>query len=290
MPRRVALVTATTAAHLDDDLPLLVDAFAALGIDAVPVPWDDAAVEWGCLDGALVRSPWDYVARRAEFLAWTDAVVSSTPLWNPPDVLRWNTDKRYLLDLARAGVPIVPTTLVPPGRAADMPTGTEVVVKPAVGAGSVDAERFGPGHHAAARAHVARLHAEGRTALWQPYVASVEVVGEAGLVFLGGRFSHAIRKAAMLEPERALVGGLYREEQISARPVRASELDVAHAALTAVPGGAGRLVYARVDLVTGDDGEPQVLEVEVTEPSLFLGTAPGSAGRLARAVCERLGR
>ena len=278
MPR-VALATAATWPDLDGDSALLVPALAALGVDAEPAVWDDPAVDWAAYDLVLVRSTWDYVPRRDEFLAWARRVPR---LHNPADVLAWNTDKTYLRSLAAAGVPVVPTTFLAPGEAYAPPPGV-VVVKPTVSAGAQDTERFEDAREAAAL--VGRLHAQGRTAMVQPYLHRVDAEGETAVLLFDGEPSHGARKEALLVgPPVDLDDDL---AMMSAREPSAAELAVARAAVAAVPGGE-RLLYARVDLVPGPDGAPVVMELELAEPSLFLRFAPGSAQRCARAVAARL--
>jgi glutathione synthase/RimK-type ligase-like ATP-grasp enzyme len=280
----VALVTAAVARDLDDDLPPLRAALDAESVTHEVVDWHDPAVDWTRYDLAFVRSVWDYVGRRDEMLEWSRRVAAVTRLANPPRALAWSSDKRYLADLAGAGVPVVPTAFAAPGEEMDWPPG-EVVVKPAVSAGSIDTARHGPRDRARAGAHVARLHAQGRTAMAQPYLPGVEGTrGETALVHIDGALSHAIRKGPMLVPGRRVVAGLFVEEEITPATPTAAEATVARAALAAVPGGGGDLLYARVDLVPGPGGDPLVLEVELVEPSLFLAHSPGAAAALARAV------
>jgi glutathione synthase/RimK-type ligase-like ATP-grasp enzyme len=282
---KIALVTATEARALDADLPPLVAALATRGA-AVDVPvWDDMAASWDGYDAIVVRSTWDYAPRRDAFLAWARGVGS--PLFNAADVLAWNTDKRYLEHLARHGVAVTPTTFVAPGDlpkdAPTLPSG-EIVVKPAISAGAKDTARYLPAERVKALEHIARLVGEGRTAMVQPYQASVDARGETALLFFGGVFSHAATKGALLTRGAGLVEGLFAEERIDARTATAAERAVAEAVLDAVPMGRARLVYARVDLVLGDDGAPMVLELELTEPSVFLAQAEGAAGRFADAI------
>jgi hypothetical protein len=278
VPGRVALATsASWPALFDDDQPLL-PALTALGVDAVPAVWDDPGVDWSGFDLVVVRSTWDYVPRREQFLAWTRSVPR---LANPADVVAWNTDKRYLRDLASAGVPVVPTQWVEPGQDYQPPAG-EHVVKPVVSAGARDTARHTDPE--ASRAHVARLLAGGRDVMVQPYLADIEVAGETSVLHLGGRYSHGARKAPVLVPELDDPDDV----GITAREPSPEELELAEAALAAVPGGP--LLFARVDLVPGPDGSPTVLELELTEPCLFLSTAPGAAGRLAQAVAAQLRR
>lgn len=282
-------MTAALARALDDDLPPLTAALAERGIDHAVVDWHDPAVDWAGFALVVVRSPWDYTRRHAEFLEWAERVAALTALANPPAVIRWSTDKRYLADLRAAGVPTVPTSFAAPGEEMDWPRADEVVVKPTVSAGSLDTARHTAARRAEAEAHVAHLHADGRVAMAQPYLSAVEGErGETALVFLHGVFSHALRKGPMLVPGLSLVGGLYVEEDIRAARATAAERSVAEAAIAAVPGADGPLLYARVDLVPDDDGRPLVLELELVEPSLFLAFSPGAAERVAGAVAARL--
>ncbi|MEP7157855.1 MAG: hypothetical protein ABI797_00365 [Chloroflexota bacterium] len=285
---RIALATCSTLPEADPDERLLIEPLRALGVEAIPAVWDDPAVDWDAFDFTVIRSTWDYTARREAFIEWARSV---TRIFNPPDVIAWNTDKHYLADLAAAGLPVVPTTWLEPGGTIDLPAEGVHVLKPSVGAGSVDAGRFDfreQREAGLARAHANRLLAAGQTVMIQPYLDAIDAHGEAGLIYVGGEFSHAVSKGAMLAGDHALVGGMYKEETITPRTPSAAELSLAQRALAATPGGAERLLYARVDLVPGPDGEPLIIELELTEPSLFMGVVPGSAGRFARAIAKRL--
>ncbi|GAA2344326.1 hypothetical protein OKJ48_33705 [Streptomyces kunmingensis] len=289
---RIALVTCRPAPHIsvDHDLPLLAAELERAGAEAVIAYWDDPEVDWASYDLAVIRSTWDYSWRRDEFLEWAARCAAVTRLANPVDVLRWNTDKRYLGDLARAGVPTVPTSYVAPGEAPALPADTEYVIKPTSGAGSRYAARYTPAERDVALRHLARMHAEGLTAMVQPYVAGIDVSGERAVLFYGGAFLHSIRKGAVLAP-----GVAYDERKVAHpalepwQPTEA-ELAVAAAALALVPGGAEQLLYARVDLVDGADGQPCVMELELVEPNLFLNTVhPGSVGTVAEAILKAAG-
>jgi len=292
----VALVTAAPARDLDDDLPPLTAALAGRGVPYEVVRWDDPGVDWAWFGLVVVRSVWDYVHRRGEFLAWAERTAAVTAFVNPPAHLRWSSDKRYLADLHAAGVPTVSTAFAAPGEAMDWPDAPQVVVKPAVSAGSIDTAKYemnsgGRSNERAAPAeaedHVARLHADDRVAMAQPYLDAVEGErGETALVFLEGALSHACRKGPMLVPGLAVVGGLFVEEDIRPATPTAAELEVAHATLAAIPGGPS--LYARVDVIPDAGGDPVVLELELVEPSLFLAFAEGSADRVAGAIAARL--
>jgi hypothetical protein len=281
---RVALVTCSELADLDPDDRLLAAPLAEYGLTAEPAVWDDRAVDWDGFDLVVLRSTWDYARRRDEFVAWARAVPR---LANPADVVAWNTDKRYLATLSAAGVPVVPTDYVEPEQHWNPPGAGEWVVKPAIGAGSKDTGRYAVDdaeHRDLMAAHVGRLRRDGRVVMVQPYLPAVDTAGETALMFLGARYSHSVRKGPMLAGPDTGEQGLYRPEEISARQPSAAEWDVAVRTLAAVPGGAERLLYARVDLIPGPDGDPVLVEVELTEPSLFLGTAEGAPGRFATEI------
>jgi len=240
----------------------------------------------------VLRSTWDYTGHIDAFLARLDEVAAATVLANPLPAVRWNADKRYLVELASLGVPVVPTDVIVPGETPRIPPAAACVVKPTVSAGARDTERYGPDDAARARAHAAHLLGEGRDVIVQPYVAGIDVDGETGLVYLGDELSHAFRKGPILRPGAAFVEGLYREEQIEPRTPSAQEREVAEVVLDALgetSAGVARdeLLYARVDLAPGPGG-PLLMELELIEPSLFLGTGEGSAARVAAAIARWL--
>jgi glutathione synthase/RimK-type ligase-like ATP-grasp enzyme len=281
---RVLLATCAALPDGDEDGPALSSALADLGVESQWCPWTSSA-EWNDTL-VVIRSTWDYTDRRAEFLAWAGSVPR---LANSVETLEWNSDKTYLRDLAAAGIAITPTEWLVPGLALEQLGYDEVVVKPSVGAGSRGAGRFRSAQAAAAREHVRALHDAGRTVLLQPYLAGVDDTGEAALVYLDGVFSHAVTKAAMLPPDfvhEADAAALFVEERITARTASVAERTVADAALSVVTDRFGCPLYARVDLLPAPGG-PVVVEVEVTEPSLFLSYSPGAAGRFAAAIAAR---
>ena len=260
----------------DDEAPALTAALAGREADASPAVWDDQSVDWATFDLVIVRSTWDYPDRREQFLAWAESLPY---VLNAPEVLRWNTDKRYLEAL---DADAVPSTFLPPGAAFEPPA-RQFVVKPSVGAGSIGAARYEAGDERAL-GHVADLHAAGKTVLVQPYLAAVDTAGETSLIYLGGKYSHAVRKEPLLEHGSEPGSGLYLEETITSAKPTAVELELGERALSAVPFARDDLLYARIDLIGADDGRPLVLEVELTEPSLFIGYANGAAERFAAAI------
>lgn len=287
----VLIASCAAAAGRDEDEPLLLAALAAEGLTASCADWADGDVDWGAAAVVVVRSTWDYAPRRDGFLAWARRVEAVTGLLNPADVLAWNTDKRYLRDLADTGVPVVPTAWaeepVDVDAALDRWPG-DVVVKPVVSAGARDTARFSPAQRAEARAAAQGILASGRAVMVQPYLDRLDAEGETGLVYLDGVLSHAFGKGALLAGE-ALGPGLYAEEEITRRTATGEQRAIGDRVLAWVAERTGATpLYARVDLVPGEDGAPQVIEVELTEPSLFLTTDDGAAARLAGAVRARL--
>lgn len=285
---RIAIATSRRARGTDDDEPLLLPALERAGAGAEPVEWDDPTADWAAFDLVVLRSTWDYTFHHAEFLAWTERVAAVTRIRNHPDVVRWNSDKTYLTELAAAGVPIVPTTVLRPGDEIELPSTGEFVLKPTISAGSRDTARYVPADAGTAVGHARRLLDAGRPVLVQPYQAAVDDDGETALLFLAGQFSHAARKGPLLSADGAITDKLFALEQMSPREATPEQLAVARSALaaaaTAVP-GADDLLYARVDLVPGPDGAPLLLELELVEPSLFLPQAPdGTADRFAAAI------
>lgn len=285
---QIAFVTCDRLPDLDPDDRLVIDPLSALGCTVTPAIWDDPAVDWDRFDLSVIRSTWDYTGRREDFVAWARSVPR---LLNPPHVIDWNTDKRYLADLAAAGVPVVPTNWISGGDSVDLPTAGKYVIKPSVGAGSLDVDRYelgDPQARARATAHAERLLAAGQTVMVQPFASAIEDAGETGVILVDGRFSHAIRKSVVIGATTPHgVDDLYKEETITARSPSAAEIELAHAAVAAAPGGDGPLLYVRIDMVPDPDGQPMIMELELTEPSLFMATTPGSETRFAQAIAAR---
>jgi hypothetical protein len=285
-------VTAREARDLDEDLPPLFAALTRAGAAVRVVDWDDAGIDWANFDLALLRSTWDYSMRMPEFLAWAERTSQSTHLVNPLPMVRWNTDKHYLDELMHADVRTVPTTFVEPGESSAQAmnaflvqhAATEFVVKPAVSSGSRDARRYGRRELDVAELHVQRLQDANRSVALQPYLDRVDAEGETALIYFGGTFSHAIRKGPLLRRGENSTRALFAPEQITPRVPRLDELRTGERALGAIPFATP--LYARVDLIRDADAAPRVLELELTEPSLFFAHAAGSVERFAALVLD----
>ena len=289
MGRVLKFAIATCAALPDgfeDDRPL------AEALDAEFVVWDSPEVDWDRFDQVIVRSTWDYTHKRDAFLDWADALGGR--LQNPPEVLRWNSDKRYVADLAAAGLPVVPTQFVGPGDSLPELAG-EVVVKPTISAGARDTGRFSACVQADALALVARLRDQGRTAMVQPYLSAVETHGETAIVFFRDELSHVLRKGTVLGPDEeapireedglGTAAVMWDPELVLAGEADDGERDLGRRVVAHLAERFGAApLYARVDMIRAEDGSPVLLELEVVEPCLYLATAPGAVGRLAAAI------
>ncbi len=304
---KIALVSTAEALGLDQDMPPLCAALEQEGASADVVFWGETNLDWGVYDLVLLRSPWDYVSRYTEFMAWIESVSHITTLLNPFEIVRWNSDKHYLEDLIAKGVPVVPSQFLEPSDIQLLTSGdrafpwfedfAEFVIKPTIGAGSRDAKRYAYDQNAshinsriprAALEHAIRLLQQNRSVLVQPYLDSVNTNGETAMMFFNGEFSHAIRKGPLLMLDADSTKALFAPEEISSRDPTDVERMLAKQALDALPKQWGQLLYARVDLIKDSAGQPQLLELELTEPSLFFDFKHGAATQFARCVIDRL--
>jgi glutathione synthase/RimK-type ligase-like ATP-grasp enzyme len=264
-------------------------------MEVARVPWDERAADWDAFGLVVIRSTWNYTHKRDEFVAWAERVGER--LHNAPPLVRWNSDKLYLGDLASAGLPVVETLYVRPGDGPPDLDG-EVVVKPNVSAGGRDTGRFSAATHAQAQELIASIQASGRTAMVQPYLRSVDSAGETAIVCIDGEPGHVLRKRAVLRPDEIAptrddaIGAaevMYDPGLVEAGEATAAERDLAGAMVEHVTARFDYVpLYARVDMVGGQDGSPVLMELEAIEPNLYLDQAPGAADRVAAAIADRI--
>lgn len=270
----------------DLDTPILADALAVKGARVQVADWRDSSVDWSNAMVTMVRSPWDYVHHLDEFVEWGGRVNEVSELWNPYELLRWNTHKSYLLDLQARGAPIVPTVVLLAGSAAaldaicDARGWNAVVVKPAIASGGEGARRGEVGDRDL-QAHLDAVLATGDV-LVQPFVATVERDGEMSVVVFDGRFSHALRKRPATGDFRVQEDHGGTTELVDPTP---GLVELAERVTAALP---TPTLYARIDLVSIGE-QWHVIEAEVTEPSLWLDLAPPEATQvLAAGVLSRV--
>ena len=277
---------------------LLTAALAELGYTAERVDWRDPSVQWSGYSAAVIRTTWDYDGQLSAYLEWVDRVASQTRLLNPPELLRWNLNKRYLQTLAADGVPVVPTRFIDRGSAIslqqlfaeragwedyqwDASDQQELVYKPVVSASGRDTYRVALAQCAEQEAQFAAC-LQREDMMVQPFMGRILREGEISLMAFDAQVSHAVRKIARAGEFRVQDdhGG-----RVEAHQAAADEIACAHQALAAC---AQPPAYARIDLVRDQQGQPRVMEVELVEPELFLRHAPESAQAMARAIVSQL--
>lgn len=273
----------------DPDEHLLLNACHADGIDVQMLAWHEESAWLAELDRSspiLIRSTWDYIHRLDAFQSWLQSMSEHAPIWNPWPVIRENLHKRYLLTLAQAEVPTTPTILVSQGSSVTLVESLaarswdEVVIKPAVGAGSFATYRLRADDPDAERLWHESVLA--RDTLIQPYLCAVEDEGERALVWIDGEFTHSVRKSPRFADD---------SEQVSAAlPIGAAERALGEAALkAAIPQSLrSQMLYARVDITRDRQGCLRVMELELIEPSLFLAQHPPALQKLVAALRKRL--
>jgi glutathione synthase/RimK-type ligase-like ATP-grasp enzyme len=286
MTKRIALATYERTPELAPDDRALMPALATLGVRAEAVPWSRADVDWTAYGAVILRSTWDYHRRFDEFHAWLDRLESlGVCVLNSPSLVRWNADKRYLLDLARKGVTTIPTMVVDTGASDDvaqvaMAEGwSRIVVKPVVSASGFETYAVDVPFDETARASVQRAVAVGDV-LVQPFAPEVPRDGEYSFIFIDGEFSHAAIKRAGHGEFRVQTehGGSVSPVSVEAALVR----QAAHV-LTAV---SEKPLYARVDGISRG-GAFLLMELELIEPNLFLELGDGATAKFATAICGR---
>ncbi|WP_052697720.1 ATP-grasp domain-containing protein [Luteibacter yeojuensis] len=275
MPDITLVSHAGAPAGVADDLALAA-AIADAGGTARILAWSDPAANWSASPVAVVRSTWDYHLRGAEWAAWLDQAGARTRLVNAPELIRWNSVKTYLLELAGKGVSVIPTALYDADLGLDalcrQRGWVDIVVKPAVGASSHGARRFeGDAIARDGDAH-ARTLAAHNPVLVQPYQAAIETERERSLVYIDGAFSHAFSKPGFYAGGAANV--LERHDPPEA------ELALARDTLAALP---VQPVFARIDMLPGANG-PMLMEAELIEPLLAFQFGQAGLARLAAAL------
>jgi glutathione synthase/RimK-type ligase-like ATP-grasp enzyme len=286
---RLAVATFIGAPDLNEDDVALARRLHASGLVVSAAPWNDARVDWTQFDAVLIRSTWDYHTDYAAFLAWLAKLeLLAVPTINPARMLRWNSDKRYLAELAARGVEIVPTEIVRGSALAaalDVRDQQEIVIKPTVSASAWRTVR-GRAGDAELRAAAASFPAH-LDYLVQPYVAEVASEGEWSLLYFGGSYSHAVLKRPATGDYRVQreFGGVNEWRAPDGATMQSAQRAIA--AVTAL--GFDAPVYARIDGVRRN-GRFLIMEVELIEPFLFLDGADGASDRFASAVLRHVGR
>lgn len=271
-----------------DDAPL-VPLLRDRGIEATPVCWDDPDTDWQKYDAVLIRSVWDYHIRFDEFLGWFNLLDRlRIPCWNPTSLCRWNARKTYLRDMAGKGVRTVPTHWIGQQERIDLrhlmgeKYWEEVVIKPVISASGDRTHRVSSSEIAAGQKVADDLSLLGETMI-QPFVKDVLGPGEWSLIYLGGRYSHAVRK-------RAAQGEFRVQEEHGGETIALTPPPV----LIRSADNIARQIpfdwlYARIDgFEEADTGEFILAELEALEPLLFLSYADHAHECFADAIAEMM--
>jgi glutathione synthase/RimK-type ligase-like ATP-grasp enzyme len=267
----------------DLDIPFAKNAAEALKIDLVFTNWNDEQINWSDFDAAVIRSTWDYVPVRDRFLKKTKEISNETKLFNPHDVMSWNTDKKYLLDLEAKGVPIIPTKFVHNVEEAKgaiswaFAKANSIAIKPTVGAGARLAGKANSAPEALT--FVEEILRAKRVAMIQPYVSSVDEEGEKAIIIINGQISHAARKVPALT-----VGG--HGDAAGALEITDEIVEIVRTVSEAVKEW-DDLLFARVDVVRLDN-KLVLMELELTEPWLFMQFRPEAGIDLFKALEKRI--
>lgn len=284
--RRLAVATSDLSAGINPDDELFVAALREMRVAVTPAKWNDAGVDWSAFDAILIRSIWDYFRHYTQYLQWLDHLERlRVPTINPNRVLRWNSDKRYLLQLPPLGVEIIATQVA---RKPELPNvlaasaGREVVVKPTVSATSWHTVRGIVGSATFSEA-VAGLPSN-LDYLVQPYMPEI-VSGEISVLFFGGEYSHAVRKEPAANDYR--VQNDFGGTSTTITP-DAGVLSATRHALAAVGELGYHGSYARIDGVVSG-GRFLIMEIEMIEPSLFLSGNATASRRFAAVIAQQLG-
>lgn len=285
--KTVAFVTCKEFPELVDDDKLLVSALAKKHIIWRAIPWDTEGVHWEEFSAVIVRSAWDYALKTPAFLAWIDALESKeVNVWNPASTLRSNVDKKYLLELEKKNIPIIPTVVIPKASRYDIQklfeenAWDDIVFKPTVG-------QAGRGVFYGSRADAAELQKtldsrlSANDMLVQPLVESVRTEGEYSFIFLNGEYSHTALKTTRsgeLQVTRR-TGGVVVEKTEPPEAFLKEAAAIFHAVDE-------KFLYARIDAVN-IAGRLHVMEIELIEPVLYFQFDTAAVERFVSGIEER---
>lgn len=278
----IALATCASLPELDSDNALLIPALAKRGLRARPVVWNTPEIDWSQPQMTVIRATWDYHHQRSAFLAWAEHIASLQALWNPLDILRWNTHKFYLRGLEEQGIPIIPTLWLKQGARVELASlmrehsWDKGILKPAISASAhatllVTSEGLETG-----QAHLEQ-YLPGNDMLLQPFLSTVTSSRERSLIFIDGVFTHAIERAPALNLDASAEDRLIAAQE--------DELSLSQRLLALLP---ARPLYARVDLIHDEAGTLRLMELELVEPGLWLELAPHAVDLFADAIARKV--
>ncbi|MEL7123775.1 MAG: hypothetical protein AAFO07_30320 [Bacteroidota bacterium] len=281
----VLFVTASSLPRPDVETIRLLKLIEEKGKKGDIKSWENQSVDWSACKLCIIRSPWDYFTKIDAFTTWLEHIKGQTMIWNPVDIISWNINKKYLLELSQKGISVVPTLFVEKGDNRKLEKllsndFTETfIIKPAVSASAFQTKKFSRVDPIANK-HLSELVTM-RDVLLQPFIPEILEVGENSLIFFFGQFSHAIKKSPKTGDFRiqSEFGGTITKHIPSEE-----EMELAKATLKALPTA---VAYARVDIVTTKNG-PLLMELELIEPQLFLDFVPEGREKFAQIIVDHL--
>ena len=283
---QIALVTYYGYPHLTESDKLLVKPLQDLGFDPQAVVWNDKKVDWSKYSCIVIRSCWDYHYKYQQFLDWLSQLEKANlQVWNSIDIIRWNSDKKYLIDLENQGVAIIPTFWVNRGKNIILKeiyikfNVSQLIIKPTVGAYSYEIFKADDNDYNRAQSRLDKLLVKADVMI-QPFMDEVLTEGEFSFVFINGKFSHAVLKRPKKGDFRSIIE--FGASETKVKPNK-KLLDQANSLLKNVK---SPLLYARVDGIN-HNGKFQLMELELIEPHLFFDLNPYSPILFARALKER---
>ncbi|MEM9055164.1 MAG: hypothetical protein AAGB16_07555 [Pseudomonadota bacterium] len=264
----------------DRMIDALHPSFAAKGTELIAVDWADKTQDWGRYEAAIIGTTWDYWDHAEAFLQTLERIETGTPLFNSAEVVKWNSHKRYLEDLQRKGARLIPTLWIDQVteesflKAFKKLESDDLVLKRQVGAGAAGQYRLSPGDTLPDMPHPMMV---------QPFLPMIQEEGEYSFIFIGGAFCHALIKQAKAGDYRiqSAYGGY--ETAIFPSPEDLADAEAIMATLDEAP------LYARVDMLRGEDGRLLLMELELIEPYLYPLEGPRLGSMMADAVVKRLG-
>ena len=271
---------------LDEDNYVL-EALAAHGLNVIKKDWSDPEFDWSTARALMFRTTWDYFERYSEFAPWLSSVSQTCLLLNSAEIINWNIDKHYLSDLMSAGINVAPTKFLKRNTSITLDalfkqTGwTKAVLKPAISGGAWNTYRLSPDSALAHESIFSELISK-EDMLFQEFLNDIETFGEISLMFMGGSYTHAVRKIAKPGDFRVQDDHGGRVEVYDAS---SPEIEFGISALAASPFSP---IYARVDIVRDNSGKLSLCELELIEPELWFRNNPSAADELAKACLEVL--
>jgi len=276
--RTIGFLTSGNYRNLTKDDLILAAALERRGTRVAPVVWTEMKPDSPACDLLLVRSVWDYHLRPQDFMRWIDAVSSRMPVLNPPEMIRWNMDKRYLQQIEAAGFRVPKTVFLNEGTEAELaevmhPGGFgEAVVKPTISASAYETRRIKQATHEQNEWLNAMLTT--RPMMVQEFIPEIQSGGEWSLIFAGMEFTHAVHKAPKAGDFRVQEehGGSHKRDNPPKQALAMAQEILQRFAPDAV--------YCRVDLVMREE-RAILMELELIEPLLHFELAPEAAEVMA---------